>query len=171
MSSTDRSPCASTSTISARRPLAKALATSANPSYSASLAARSPTPIIVRPLTSKVKSSNDYLTIADPGQNMLCDVGYVGGGVMATRLAAKEIAVLDPYKFMAVIGKRVIHPGGRSSTESLLRRAQITDTTRVLDVGCGVATTAVEIAKRYGAQVTAVDISPVMLERATANTS
>ena len=88
---------------------------------------------------------------------------------MATRLAAKEIAALDPYKFMAVIGKRVIHPGGRASTESLLRRAHITDTTRVLDVGCGVATTAVEIAKRYGAPVTAVDISPVMLERATAN--
>ena len=88
---------------------------------------------------------------------------------MATRLAAKEIAALDPYKFMAVIGKRVIHPGGRASTESLVRRAQITDTTRVLDVGCGVATTAVEIARRYGAPVTAVDISPVMLERAAAN--
>lgn len=88
---------------------------------------------------------------------------------MVTRLAAKEIAALDPYKFMAVIGKRVIHPGGRASTESLLRRAAITDTTRVLDVGCGVATTAVEIAKRYGARVTAVDISPVMLERAAAN--
>ena len=88
---------------------------------------------------------------------------------MATRLASKEIAALDPYKFMAVIGKRVIHPGGRASTESLLRRAQITDSTRVLDVGCGVATTAVEIARRYGAPVTAVDISPVMLERAKAN--
>ena len=88
---------------------------------------------------------------------------------MATRLAAKDIAALDPYKFMAVIGKRVIHPGGRASTESLLGRAQITDTTRVLDVGCGVATTAVEIAARHGATVTAVDISPVMLERATAN--
>lgn len=88
---------------------------------------------------------------------------------MTTRLAAKEIAALDPYKFMAVIGKRVIHPGGRASTESLLRRAAITDTTRVLDVGCGVATTAVEIAKRHGARVTSVDISPVMLERATAN--
>ncbi len=88
---------------------------------------------------------------------------------MTTKLAAKEIAALDPYKFMAVIGKRVIHPGGRASTESLLHRAQITEATRVLDVGCGVATTAVEIAKRYGAPVTAVDISPVMLERATAN--
>jgi len=88
---------------------------------------------------------------------------------MATRLAATEIAALDPYKFMAVIGKRVIHPGGRASTESVLRRAQITDTTRVLDVGCGVATTAVEIAARHGAQVTAVDISPLMLQRAAAH--
>ena len=50
---------------------------------------------------------------------------------MATRLAASEVAALDPYKFMAVIGKRVIHPGGRASTESLLRRAGITATARV----------------------------------------
>jgi SAM-dependent methyltransferase len=84
-------------------------------------------------------------------------------------LASGEIAGLDPYKFMAVIGKRVIHPGGRASTESLLRRAAITDISRVLDVGCGVATTAVEIATRYGARVTAVDISPLMLERARDN--
>src|SRR4029079_6735268 len=86
-----------------------------------------------------------------------------------TKLAAHDIDSLDPYKFMAVIGKRVIHPGGRASTESLLRRATINDNSRVLDVGCGVATTAVDIAQRYGAAVTAVDISPVMLERASAN--
>ena len=42
ISSTERSPWASTSTISARRPLDSALATSAKPSNSASLAARSP---------------------------------------------------------------------------------------------------------------------------------
>lgn len=60
-----------------------------------------------------------------------------------TRLAARDIAALDPYKFMAVIGKRVIHPGGRVSTESLLARAAITADTRVLDVGCGVGTTAI----------------------------
>jgi SAM-dependent methyltransferase len=70
---------------------------------------------------------------------------------------------------MAVIGKQVIHPGGRASTEALLRRAQITEPARVLDVGCGVAATAVEIARRHGARVTAVDISPLMLERAAAN--
>ncbi|HEX9529566.1 MAG TPA: class I SAM-dependent methyltransferase, partial [Acidimicrobiales bacterium] len=88
---------------------------------------------------------------------------------MATKLAAAEIGELDPYKFMAVIGKRVIHPGGRASTRALLDRAGITADSRVLDVGCGVATTAVEIARQYGAQVTAVDIAPVMLERADAN--
>jgi SAM-dependent methyltransferase len=86
-----------------------------------------------------------------------------------TRLAASEVERLDPYKFMAVVGKRVIHPGGRASTRSLLARAEIADTSRVLDVGCGVATTAIEIARRYHAQVTAVDIAPLMLERAWAN--
>ncbi|MGH9164301.1 MAG: class I SAM-dependent methyltransferase [Acidimicrobiales bacterium] len=86
-----------------------------------------------------------------------------------TKLAANEIAELDPYTFMAVIGKRVIHPGGRASTESLLARAGITTASRVLDVGCGVATTAIEIARRHGAAVTAVDVSPLMVERAEAN--
>jgi cyclopropane fatty-acyl-phospholipid synthase-like methyltransferase len=86
-----------------------------------------------------------------------------------TKLAAKEVAALDPYKFMAVIGKRVIHPGGRASTQALLARARITPASRVLDVGCGVGTTAVEIARRSGAQVTATDIAPLMLNRAEAN--
>ena len=62
------------------------------------------------------------------------------------RLASREIAALDPYKFMALIGKRVIHSGGRASTEALFERAHITAECRVLDVGCGVATTAIEIA-------------------------
>jgi ubiquinone/menaquinone biosynthesis C-methylase UbiE len=86
-----------------------------------------------------------------------------------TKLAADEIAKLDPYKFMAVIGKRVIHPGGRASTDELLARAHLSAVSRVLDVGCGVDTTAIEIAKRYGAHVSAVDVAPLMLERAEAN--
>ncbi len=86
-----------------------------------------------------------------------------------TKLAAREITELDPYKFMATIGKRVIHPGGRGSTAALLERAQITGSERVLDVGCGVGTTAIEIARRHGATVTAADISPLMIERARAN--
>ena len=78
---------------------------------------------------------------------------------MPVKLAAGEISGLDPYKFMAVIGKRVIHPGGRPSTQALPRQAQITRADRVLDVGWGVATTAIEIARRHGARVTAADIS------------
>lgn len=54
-----------------------------------------------------------------------------------TRLTATEVAALDPYKFMAIIGKRVIHPGGRASTEALIAHAEINATSRVLDVGCG----------------------------------
>src|SRR5919199_6688392 len=97
---------------------------------------------------------------------MICASRRCGG---MTKLASLEIEQLDPYKFMAVIGKRVIHPGGRASTEALLCRAAITASTRVLDVGCGVGTTAVEIARRHGAHVTAVDVAPLMLARAAAN--
>jgi SAM-dependent methyltransferase len=119
--------------------------------------------------TSYVKSSNKYLTREYRGANMTG--ARHGRAPVTTKLASREIAELDPYKFMAVIGKRVIHPGGKASTESLLRRASITESSSVLDVGCGVATTALEIARRHGSAVTAVDLSPVMLERARDNAS
>jgi SAM-dependent methyltransferase len=80
-----------------------------------------------------------------------------------------DVSRLDPYAFLAVLGKRVIHPGGRQSTEELFDFAQIAPGQRVLDVGCGVGTTAIEIARRFGADATAVDISPLMLERARSN--
>ena len=88
---------------------------------------------------------------------------------MTTKVTAAEVAALDPYKFMATLGKRVIHPGGRASTDTLLARAGITESSRVLDVGCGVATTPIRIARDYGAQVTAVDIASLMVERAEEN--
>jgi ubiquinone/menaquinone biosynthesis C-methylase UbiE len=85
------------------------------------------------------------------------------------RLSATEVSSLDPYAFMAVLGKRVIHPGGRHSTEALLEQANLKAGDRVLDVGCGVGTTAIEIVRRFQARVTAVDISPLMLAAAQAN--
>jgi SAM-dependent methyltransferase len=78
-----------------------------------------------------------------------------------------DVRSLDPYQFMAVIGKRVIHPGGLPSSEALFELAEISPNQRVLDVGCGVGTSAIAIAQRFGATVTAVDISPIMLDRAT----
>ena len=38
---------------------------------------------------------------------------------MTTKLAARDIAELDPYKFMTTVGKRVIHLYGRRSTDAL----------------------------------------------------
>ena len=85
------------------------------------------------------------------------------------RLSGDEVAALDPYAFLAVLGKRVIHPGGRASTDQLLAWADLKPGDRVLDIGCGVATTAIRIARESGAAVVAADISPLMRERAIRN--
>ncbi|MDP2990675.1 MAG: methyltransferase domain-containing protein [Kiritimatiellota bacterium] len=74
-----------------------------------------------------------------------------------------DYSAMDPYLFLAGWGKRVIHPGGRQSTEELLRSGDFHPGQRVLDVGCGVSTTAGLIVRQFGCQVTAVDISSEML--------
>ena len=90
---------------------------------------------------------------------------------MAPTLTRPELDVksLDPYTFLAVLGKRVIHPGGRRSTEELFNLAQLRPGQKALDVGCGVGTTAIQMARRFGVAVTALDISPIMLDRARRN--
>jgi SAM-dependent methyltransferase len=68
-----------------------------------------------------------------------------------------------------VLGKRVIHPGSRRSTQQLLELAGLAAGQHVLDIGCGVATTAIQAAQRFHAHVTAADLSPLMLARAHRN--
>lgn len=82
-----------------------------------------------------------------------------------------DLAALDPYAFFALLGKRVIHPGGRRSTEEIMELGHFTAGQCVLDIGCGVGTTAIDLARRFGVSVMAVDISPLMLERAENNVS
>jgi ubiquinone/menaquinone biosynthesis C-methylase UbiE len=82
------------------------------------------------------------------------------------RLTATEIRALDPYQLMAELGKTVIHPGGRRSTEELLAMASIRSGQRVLDAGCGIGTTAGQIARRWDCEVVALDINEANLDRA-----
>ena len=49
-----------------------------------------------------------------------------GEGVMTMApRTAERVQQLDPYAFLAVVGKRVIHPGGRTSTDQLLAWADV----------------------------------------------
>jgi ubiquinone/menaquinone biosynthesis C-methylase UbiE len=85
-----------------------------------------------------------------------------------TNLSDEAIARLDAYQLLASLGKRIVHPGGKRSTEDLFALASIGSGHNVLEVGCGPGTTAVAIAERFGAQVTAVDIDDMMLDQARA---
>lgn len=80
-----------------------------------------------------------------------------------------ESAITSVVEDVAALGKQVIHIGGRPATEQVLDMARIEPGHHVLDAGCGVGTTAIEIARRYGCQVTAIDISADLVERARVN--
>lgn len=84
-------------------------------------------------------------------------------------LTKTESAVIDWAGLLAKLGKRVLHVGGSPSTEQLFELARFEPGQHVLDAGCGVGTTAIEIASRFDCQVTAIDIAPSMVERAATN--
>ena len=80
-----------------------------------------------------------------------------------------SVADADPYLLFGLLGKKVIHPGGRLATEQLLAAAALRAEHLVLDIGCGVGTTAIEISRRFESRVIAADLSIDMRERATDN--
>jgi ubiquinone/menaquinone biosynthesis C-methylase UbiE len=88
------------------------------------------------------------------------------GEIARRRLTTAEIRALDPYQLMAELGKTVIHPGGGRSTEELLAMAAPEPGQRVLDAGCGIGTTAAQIARRFNCEVVALDINEANLDRA-----
>ncbi len=59
------------------------------------------------------------------------------------------------------------HLGGVKATDELLEMCHITENSKILDVGCGVGATISYIAKKYGVQVTGIDQSERMVQRAT----
>lgn len=79
------------------------------------------------------------------------------------------MAEADPYLLFGLLGKQVIHPGGRQATDKLFGLAAPAPGQQVLDIGCGVGTTAVRMAERFSVKVTAADISTDMRDRTIAN--
>jgi len=84
-------------------------------------------------------------------------------------LSDDQIEQMEPYAFFALIGKRVIHPGGLLSTQKAYDLASVGKKDHVLEVGCGVGTTSIGLVRRTGCRVTAVDIDPFMIEQAKRN--
>jgi cyclopropane fatty-acyl-phospholipid synthase-like methyltransferase len=85
------------------------------------------------------------------------------------QLVVEQAADLDPYAFPDGTGQARHTPGGRASTDRLLEWAAVQAGEHVLDIGCGVGTSAVRLARQAGAHLMAADISPLMRERAAAN--
>jgi SAM-dependent methyltransferase len=74
---------------------------------------------------------------------------------------------MDYHDMLAKLGVGSAHPGGMKSTLSWIRRLNISDGTKVLDVGCGTGRTSCFLQKLYGCQVTGVDIRPRMVQKAS----
>ena len=95
---------------------------------------------------------------------------YAPGGLLASIKVALVEAGADPEAPDAEVLKPVdeFHTGGLEATEALLDPLGITPETRVADMGSGIGGTARFIAKRYGAHVTGVDLTPEFVETAEA---
>lgn len=73
------------------------------------------------------------------------------------------------HTFLASLGKTRLRPGGVEATEWLFSRAALTPESKVLEVACNMATTAIEIARRYGSEIYAIDMDKTALSQAREN--
>jgi len=70
-----------------------------------------------------------------------------------------ELAMANPWTTLRAAHGGPLHPGGADSTEELLDRADVTEGTRLLDVGCG-AGEAVSLARQRDARAVGLDVEP-----------
>ena len=83
--------------------------------------------------------------------------------------SSKKDSIIAPeeckmMELMLRAGFSKLHPDGKYSTKKLLKLLNIDSKKRVLDIGCGPGETTIYIAKRFGRQVTGIDIMPEMIE-------
>lgn len=81
-------------------------------------------------------------------------------------LTGAEQDVIEGARMVASLGKTMIHPGGRATTDFMFEAGQFGPDQEVLEVGCAVGTTAVRLATETGCRVSAIDIDPVLVDRA-----
>lgn len=73
------------------------------------------------------------------------------------------------HHFLARLGKTRLRPGGKLATDWLLANGDFRQDKKVLEIGCNTGTTAIQIAKQFGCQITAIDNDPEMLVKARQN--
>lgn len=69
-------------------------------------------------------------------------------------------------EFLAKFGVGGAHPGGINLSKELFKAESLQQTSHILDVGCGTGQTAAYLATHFQANVTGIDINPIMIEKA-----
>lgn len=73
----------------------------------------------------------------------------------------------DLFDFMAnTIGIKVLHPGGYEATEKLCDLGNVNQNSNVLDLACGTGTTSFFISDKYNCNISGIDISKNLINRA-----
>lgn len=75
------------------------------------------------------------------------------------------------HTFLAKLGKKRLRPGGKIATDWLIKKGHFTRDKYVLEVGCNMCTTAMQIAKTYGCRIEGVDVNAKALEKGIKNVS
>ena len=85
---------------------------------------------------------------------------------MSNTLSIEEVENLGYYDFMGYVGVPFFNIGGFTSIDRLAELCQITEQTRILEVGCGTGTNACYLAEKYGCTVVGIDLAEHMVQQA-----
>lgn len=70
------------------------------------------------------------------------------------------------FDFLAKFGVGGAHPGGILLTKELLSKENISSNSLILDAGCGTGQTAAYLFNQYKANVSGIEINPIMVKKA-----